>query len=92
MYFEICRTYFFFAPNPAENHLPCGFRKATQNAAFFVRIRHVPAPPVRSVLVPCKIRLRSESFNPNRALDFGQIVCLCQAGYFTLGRKRGGPR
>ena len=64
MYFEICRTYFFFAPNPAENRLPCGFRKATHNAAFFVRIRNVPAPPVRSVHVSCKIRLRSESFKP----------------------------
>ena len=55
---------FFFAPNPPENRLPCGFRKATHNAAFFVRIRNVPAPPVRSVHVSCKIRLRSESFKP----------------------------
>ena len=97
MYFEICRTYFFFAPNPAENRLPCGFRKATHNAAFFVRIRNVPAPPVRSVHVSCKIKLRSESFKPQwfllqNMLTLQQPVsrqrCRAASGYGYIYKRR----
>ena len=74
-----------------------GFEKLHKMSPLFVRIRQVRVPPVRSVHVSCKIRLRTESFKPQwfllqNMLTLQQPVsrqrCPAASGYGCIYKRR----
>ena len=82
---------------PLKTACHAGFGKPRITPPFFVRIRNVPAPPVRSVLVSCKIRLRSESFKPQWFLLQNMLTlqqpasrqrCRAASGYGYIYKRR----